>query len=151
MDPTSGDGPYIKILCEIRFVEPTLLEVEKCETCLELSTCVLLKLLSKVLLMLDFSPAAMSIYMIWLQMLPLKYRHFPAKIYLFSRRSNRITRKRCKTCSKLTIKAPERPQWRRSAVFIVNFEHISDIFLVFIVLYEQVNVSWVITDNYVLL
>ena len=27
-------------------------------------------------------------------------------------------------CSKLTIEIPERRQWRRSAVFIVNFEHI---------------------------
>ena len=33
-------------------------------------------------------------------------------------------------CSKLTIKTPERHQWRRSGVFIVNFEHISHPFLV---------------------
>ena len=26
-------------------------------------------------------------------------------------------------CSKLTIKTPERRHWRRSGVFIVNFEH----------------------------
>ena len=38
------------------------------------------------------------------------------------------TRKRCEKCSKLTIKTPERRycrHWRRSAVFIVSFEHIS--------------------------
>ena len=35
---------------------------------------------------------------------------------------------------KLTIKKPERCQWRRSGIFIVNFEHISHIFLVFLLL-----------------
>ena len=35
---------------------------------------------------------------------------------------------------KLTIKTPERCQWRRSGIFIVNFEHISHIFLVFLLL-----------------
>ena len=38
------------------------------------------------------------------------------------------------TCSKLTIKAPERRQWRGSGVFIVNFEHISHLVLVFLLL-----------------
>ena len=42
--------------------------------------------------------------------------------------------KRCEICSKLTIKTPERRQWRRSGVFIVNFEHISHLFLVFLFL-----------------
>ena len=32
---------------------------------------------------------------------------------------------------KLTIKTPERHEWRRSGVFIINFEHISHIVLVF--------------------
>ena len=36
--------------------------------------------------------------------------------------------------SKSTIKTPERRQWRRSDVFIVNFEHISHLVLVFLVL-----------------
>ena len=31
----------------------------------------------------------------------------------------------------LTIQTPERGQWRRSILFIVNFEQISDIVLVF--------------------
>ena len=35
---------------------------------------------------------------------------------------------------KLTIKTPERCQWRRSGIFIVNFEHISHTFLVFLLL-----------------
>ena len=37
---------------------------------------------------------------------------------------------------KLTIKAPEQPQWRRSGVYILNFEHFWHIFLDF----EQVNI-----------
>ena len=35
-------------------------------------------------------------------------------------------------CLKLTIKIPERRQWRRSGIFIVNFEHISHLVLVFL-------------------
>ena len=34
--------------------------------------------------------------------------------------------------SKLTIKTPERRQWRRSGVFIVNFEHVSHLALAFL-------------------
>ena len=37
-------------------------------------------------------------------------------------------------CSKLTMKKPERRQWRRSGIFIVNFEHISQVVLVFLLL-----------------
>ena len=37
-------------------------------------------------------------------------------------------------CQKLTIKSPEQRQWHRSGVFIVNFEHISRLDLVFILL-----------------
>ena len=48
--------------------------------------------------------------------------------------NNRNTRTRCEICSKLTIKTPERRQWRRSGVFIVNFEHISYLALVFLLL-----------------
>ena len=42
---------------------------------------------------------------------------------------NSITR--CEICSKLTIKTPERRLCRRSGVFFVNFEHISQL-LVFL-------------------
>ena len=37
----------------------------------------------------------------------------------------------CEVCSKLTKKTPERRHCRRSGVFIVNFERISHIVLVF--------------------
>ena len=47
---------------------------------------------------------------------------YTASIYLF-KVNNRNTRKRCKICSKLTIKTPERRHWRRTGVFIVNFEN----------------------------
>ena len=56
-----------------------------------------------------------------------------ANIYL-SIVNNRNTRKRCEIYSKLTIKIPERRHWRRSDVFIVNFEHISLLFLVLLLL-----------------
>ena len=36
--------------------------------------------------------------------------------------------------SKLTIKIPERRQWRRSDVFFVNFEYILHLVLVFLLL-----------------
>ena len=47
------------------------------------------------------------------------------------------------SCTKLTIKTPERRQWRRSGVFIVNFEHISHLFSsVSIVNFQHVNAGW---------
>ena len=44
--------------------------------------------------------------------------------------NSRNTKKRCGKCSKLTMKTPD----RRSGVFIVNFEHISRLVLVFLLL-----------------
>ena len=48
--------------------------------------------------------------------------------------NNRNTRTRCEICSKLTIKIPERRHWHRSGIFIVNFEHISHLVLLFLLL-----------------
>ena len=48
--------------------------------------------------------------------------------------NNRNTKARCEICSKLTIKTPERWYWRRSGVFIGNFEHISHLVLVILLL-----------------
>ena len=53
-------------------------------------------------------------------------------IYLFKVNSNNGTR--FEICSKLTIKTPERRHWCRSGVFIVNFEHISHLVQVFLLL-----------------
>ena len=47
----------------------------------------------------------------------------PAGIYLL-KVNNRNTRTRCEICSKLTIKTPERRQWRPLGVFIVYFEYV---------------------------
>ena len=58
---------------------------------------------------------------------------FPANICLF-KVSNKNYRKRYEICSKLTTETPEQRHWRRSVVFIVNFEHISHLFLVFLLL-----------------
>ena len=57
----------------------------------------------------------------------------PAGIYLL-KVNNRNTRTRCDISSKLTIKIQEQHHWRRSGIFIVNFEHISDLVLVFLLL-----------------
>ena len=59
---------------------------------------------------------------------------FLASMYLF-KVSNTHTRKMCEICSELTIKTPEWRQWRRSSVFIVNFEQISHVVMVFPLLY----------------
>ena len=48
--------------------------------------------------------------------------------------NNKNTRTRYEICSKLTIKIPERRHWRRSGIFIVNFEHISHLVLMFLLL-----------------
>ena len=56
------------------------------------------------------------------------------KIYEWNYKMNKYSGERCKICSKLTIKTPERSQQRRFGVFIVNFEHTSHLLLVFILL-----------------
>ena len=66
----------------------------------------------------------------------LKNTFYSAGNYMFEV-NNRNTRTWCEICSKLTIKTPERCQWRRSdwrrsGVFSVNFEHISYLVLVFL-------------------
>ena len=58
---------------------------------------------------------------------------YPAGIYLL-KVNNRNTRTRREICSKLTLKTPERRHWRRSGIFIDNYEHISHLVLVFLLL-----------------
>ena len=48
--------------------------------------------------------------------------------------NNRNTRIRCEIPLQLTIKTPEQRHWRRSSAFIVNFEHISHLVLLFLLL-----------------
>ena len=55
----------------------------------------------------------------------------PGNNYLFQ--VNKNVRKRCETGSKLK-KSPERRQWCRSSVIIVNFEHYFNFFLMFLLL-----------------
>ena len=54
-------------------------------------------------------------------------KNSPTNIYLFIV-NNSNNRKRCEICTNLRINTPK----RHSTVFIVNFEHISYIFLVFV-------------------
>ena len=57
------------------------------------------------------------------------FRRNPGNIYLFK------VNKSCEICSKFTIRTPEWRQWCfYFDVFIVNFEHVSFIFLVFLLL-----------------
>ena len=58
---------------------------------------------------------------------------FSASNYMF-KVNNRKTKTRCEKCSKLTIKIPERRQWRHFGIFIVNFEHILQLVLVLLLL-----------------
>ena len=60
--------------------------------------------------------------------------------------NNRNPRARREICSKLTIKTKERFQWGHSGVFIVNFEYISHLVLVFLLLTLNINADWVIAD-----
>ena len=57
-------------------------------------------------------------------------KYSPTGIYMF-KVNNRNTKTRF---SMLTIKPPERRQWCRSGVFIINFEHNSHLVLVFLLL-----------------
>ena len=65
------------------------------------------------------------------ELLEIKSEKIPASNYMFQV-NYRTTRTRCEIRPKLTIKTTERRQWRRSGVFIVNFEHISHLVLVFL-------------------
>ena len=58
---------------------------------------------------------------------------YPVGIYLL-KVNNRNTRTRFEICSKLTIKIPERRQWRRFGIFITNFEHILHLVPIFLLL-----------------
>ena len=49
-----------------------------------------------------------------------------------SKSTKETAEKRCVIYYKLTIKTPEQSQWRRSGVFIVNFDYMSQLFLVFL-------------------
>ena len=48
--------------------------------------------------------------------------------------NNKNTKTRYEICSKLTIKIREQHQWHHSGIFIVNFEHISHLVLVLLLL-----------------
>ena len=59
--------------------------------------------------------------------------HFPAGNYMF-KVNNRNSKTGCEICSRLTIKTPELHHCGRSGVFIVNFDHISHLFVVFLLI-----------------
>ena len=59
--------------------------------------------------------------------------YISAGIYIF-KVNNRNTGTRCGKRSKLTLKTSERDHWCRSGAFIVNFEDISHLALVFLLL-----------------
>ena len=59
--------------------------------------------------------------------------NIPTVIYFF-KVNNRSTRAMCEIRSELTLKTTERTQWRRSGVFIANFEQMSHIVLVLLLL-----------------
>ena len=60
--------------------------------------------------------------------------------------NNRNTRIRCEIFSKLTVKTAERRHWRRSVIFIVNFEQHISYFIpcssVSIINFDLVNAGW---------
>ena len=62
-----------------------------------------------------------------------RYSDWPAGTYML-KVNNRNNRTRYEICSKLTIKISERRQWRCCGVFIINFEHISHLVSVFLLL-----------------
>ena len=74
----------------------------------------------------------------------------PTGIYLL-KVNNRNTRARSEICSGLAIKIPERRQWRRSGIFIVNFEHISHLVLVFLLLALNMQFDQLISTSFTIL
>ena len=78
--------------------------------------------------------ATLNVKLLVLQILNVSTLHANCWCQYMFKVSNRNTRARCEICSKLTMKTPERHHWRRSGVFIVNFEHILHLVLVFLLL-----------------
>ena len=76
----------------------------------------------------------------------------PATIYLF-KVNNRNIRKTCKICSESSIKTPERRHRHHSGDFTVNFEHISHLFLVLLLLWTSkcwLEMYWKLRISFVL-
>ena len=59
---------------------------------------------------------------------------YPAGIWKLKVNKKNPTRTTREVSSELTVKTLERRQWRRSGVFTVNFEHISHLVLVILLL-----------------
>ena len=55
-------------------------------------------------------------------------------VFTYSKLTIETLEQDVKYAHSLTIETPERHQWRHSGVFIVNFEHISHLLLVFLLL-----------------
>ena len=68
-----------------------------------------------------------------------------ANIYLF-KVNNRNTRKRHEISSKLTIRKPEQRQWRLLIFLLLTLNIFTTFSSVSIIDFEQVNVSWIITN-----
>ena len=64
--------------------------------------------------------------------------------FTFSKSTIETLEKKCEICSKLTIKTPEQFRRRRSIVVNVSFEHVSQLFVVFLLvtLTRQILVKW---------
>ena len=97
--------------------------------------------------LLGLLPVKMTIGIFFSSYAFLFWNDFPAGIYLLKVNS-RNTRTRCKMCSKLTIKVEVRRQWRRSGIFIVNFEHISHLVLVLLLLILNI---WLLVRLYLMI
>ena len=86
-----------------------------------------------------------SVNIVWYELWKNQYwEDSPACIYLL-KVNNRNSETICEICSKLTIKKPERRHWRRSGVFIVDFEHMSHLALMFLFLIWTCNCRLVVT------
>ena len=74
----------------------------------------------------------------------------PVGNYMFQV-NNKRNRTRCEICSKLTIQTPERRQWRRSGVFIVNFEQVDSVWGLCISYRTVRSATWPIFSEFLIL
>ena len=75
-----------------------------------------------------------SFLVFWFQKEPLKGRCIFTQPAPICSKLTIETLDQTEICSKLTVKTTKQRHWRRSGVFIVNFEHISHLVLVFLLL-----------------
>ena len=113
----------------IKFFQLTVCLAMICQFCVNRNFC-FIKFSVTVIVILNHYEVYLTASSILSILQGFSKEHIPRNLNMF-KLNNRNIRTKYEICSNLTKKTPERRQWRHSAVFIVSFEHIPHLVLVF--------------------